>query len=262
VQVPRRDEAQGVPVAPADARPQEVNNDEDAFGIPGRLFRHAWLMIRLFGFIWFFTGGLGSSRTWMIAGAATIWFAIQAGLLGDRVDRVRRHLEGLLGPPNGPPVVQGAQAEVRGPPDDQQQRRNGVEPVNPEETAARLLRERAERDRGWLRQRLRTVEGAIALFVASLYPGVGERHVAAREEQRRQAEARAAELLRGAMEEVQGSNQRDDTDQEVNHDTGTEELVEPKVDVSQTSRTEGSDGGGNADTVAGSSSLPESQSNQ
>jgi len=262
VQIPRRDEAQAAPVAPADIRPLEANNEDDAFGIPGRLFRHAWLFIRLFGFIWFFTGGLGSNRTLMIAGAAIIWFAIQAGLLGDRVDRVRRHLEGLLGPPNGPPAVQRIQVEVAGLPEGQPQERNGVEPVDPEETAARLLRERAGRDRGWVRQRLRTVEGAVALFIASLYPGVGERHVAAREEQRRQAEARAAELLRAMTEEAQESNQQDGNDQDTNHGNETEEVVEPKIGSSEAARIEGSIGSGSIDTTEGGSTPPKGPRDQ
>lgn len=203
VAVQRRPDApQAAGAAPAAVGPQAAENG-DGEGIMGPLLRHVWLLIRLFGFIWFFTGGLGSSRTFLIAGAATVWFAIQAGLLGDRIDRLRQHFEGLLGPPAGAVAGQdnAHQAQAAALHD----QRRGEEPLDPQQTATRLLRQ--QRDRGWLRQTFRTIEGAVALFIASLYPGVGERHVAAREEQRRQAEARAAEVLRVSEEEAARADQ-------------------------------------------------------
>lgn len=239
IQVARPEDANAQPAAPAVVRPQAENGENDAFGMMGPLFQHTWLLVRLFGFIWFFTGGLGSSRTLMIAGAATIWFAIQAGLLGDRVDRIRRHFEGLLGPPNGPGGAQPAVGDVAAPPPTEPQRRNG-DPLNPEDTAARLLRERLERDRGWVRQMLRTIEGAVALFIASLYPGVGERHVAAREEQRRQAEARAAEVLR-ANEETRSSSQEqlDEAEEASGADTAFEGALDKQEKAKVTEAAEG-----------------------
>ena len=74
----------------------------------------------------------------------------------------------------------------------------------PQEAAERLLQERERQDVSILRQSVRRVERAIALFIASLVPGVGERHIAAREaaEVARQAEARERDeqALREAAE--------------------------------------------------------------
>jgi hypothetical protein len=48
----------------------------------------------------------------------------------------------------------------------------------------------------WAREQVRGVERAVALFVASLWPGVGERHVQARERERRQREEEGARQQR------------------------------------------------------------------
>jgi hypothetical protein len=63
----------------------------------------------------------------------------------------------------------------------------------PEQVAQRLLHENAAQNRGWLREQIRPVERAVALFVASLWPGIGEAHVRAQRELREQEERRAAE---------------------------------------------------------------------
>ncbi len=54
-----------------------------------------------------------------------------------------------------------------------------------------MLEERRRADGGWLVTQFQRVEHSLLLFLASLVPGVGERHIAARE-----AEANAAEAER------------------------------------------------------------------
>ena len=66
------------------------------------------------------------------------------------------------------------------------------------------------------------VEQAVALFLASLIPGVGERHVAAREEARRQEERERVEAQRAREEEEQ---KRKDTVEEVEKQVGEEQKV-------------------------------------
>ena len=97
----------------------------------------------------------------------------------------------------------------------------GTQPANREPTplqaAERLLQERERQDVGFIRQSFRRVERAVALFVASLVPGVGERHIAAREaaEAARQAEAREREER--ARKEEEEARER----QEGNADVGS-----------------------------------------
>ena len=87
--------------------------------------------------------------------------------------------------------------------------------MTPEEAATRLVRERQGRQgppRFW-RDVFYRIEQSIALFLASLIPGVGERHVRAREERRREdqriederrrAEGEAAEIQDRTGEDVQ-----------------------------------------------------------
>jgi hypothetical protein len=88
----------------------------------------------------------------------------------------------------------------------------------PEEVAQRLL-DRAARENAnpaanphlhWLRERVRPAERAAALFVGSLWPGVGEAAVQAREaEERRRAEEEIA-ARRREEEERQRENQARD----------------------------------------------------
>lgn len=113
---------------------------------------------------------------------------------------IRRHVENILplATNERPFIAQGANAgnnaNVM-----QDRAAPGVEAVpTPHQTAERLLRERDRREGGIFRQNLRRLERALALFVASLVPGVGERHIAARDaaEAARREEERSREEQR------------------------------------------------------------------
>lgn len=188
------------------------NQGEDLVGILGPVFRHLWLLIRLAGFVWFFTAGSMNSRTFILGGVAAVIFAAQVGLFGDRWERLQRHFEGLIGPlAPVPGHGQEAGADAHG-----ANRNDGIpnhaaaaDALNPQATAERLLRERAQQDRGWFMNRAVTVERALALFIASLYPGIGERHVAERERARLEAEAQEvarAQAAAAAQEANMGNN--------------------------------------------------------
>lgn len=73
--------------------------------------------------------------------------------------------------------------------------------MTPQEAAARLAREQRERNPQFWRDTFYRIEQSTALFLASLIPGVGERHVRAREEARRE-EQRIEEERRRAAEET------------------------------------------------------------
>jgi len=82
---------------------------------------------------------------------------------------------------------------------------------NPAEMAARLVAQRRERE-GWLQGQLRRVERASLLFLASLAPGVAERHIAnmeaeaQAERQRVEAEAAAAAAAEAARQAEASGN--------------------------------------------------------
>lgn len=81
--------------------------------------------------------------------------------------------------------------------------------ATPQQTAERLLRQRGQRDGILGRQYLRRAERAIALFLASLIPGVGERHIAARDAAEATRRAEERERARQTQDEDQARHERE-----------------------------------------------------
>jgi len=143
----------------------------------------------------------------MVSGLAFMVFLFNTGIFNGAAEQVwgpiRRHLEGLipLGPLPAPPARDGpAEAAREGPdpiPNEPAARRRQPEP-DPAEVAARLLEQRRQADRGWLMAQFRRAEHALLLFLASLVPGVGERHIAAREMEANAAEAERQRIIQAA----------------------------------------------------------------
>lgn len=176
---------------------QQVNQARDLARALLPLGGHLWLLIRLFGFVYFFTAGAGWRRTILLGLIASLVFIAQTGIFRPVLqgiwDPIRRHAEGLVPlAANERPRAGVGRTENNGDGTGTQPRNRGP---TPQEAAERLLQEREPQDVSFVRQSLRRAERAIALFVASLVPGVGERHIAAREaaEAARQAEARERE---------------------------------------------------------------------
>jgi len=137
---------------------------------------HLWLIFKLAAFVYFFAGGGGLYRPIMLGIVAGIVYLAQVGVFQDQFNLIRRHFEALL------PI--GAMAERAAQPNNHthaQQRGN----LTPEEAARRILQQRRDQRFGWIRDSMRTIERAFALFIASLFPGVGERMVHAQEERER-----------------------------------------------------------------------------
>ncbi|KAF2033921.1 hypothetical protein EK21DRAFT_57493 [Setomelanomma holmii] len=154
---------------------------------------HLWLIFKLACFVYFFsgTGWYKSILLGVIAGAV---YLAQIGVFEEQFNLVRRHFEALM------PV--GALAERAAQPRNAAQRQQRVEPgrnLTPEEAARRLLQQHQNGRVGWVRESMRTVERSFAIFVASLWPGIGERMVHAQEERLRTE--RAAEEERQQQEE-------------------------------------------------------------
>lgn len=167
---------------------------------------HMWLIFKLAAFVYFFSGGGGLYRPIMLGIVAAIVYLAQAGMFQEQINMARRHFEALL------PV--GALAERVAQPNTQrqtQQRGN----LSPEEAARRILQQRRDQRFGWIRDSMRAIERAFALFVASLFPGVGERMVHAQEERERlervaarEERERQEEETRRRAEEAQAERER------------------------------------------------------
>ncbi|RMZ73081.1 ubiquitin family [Pyrenophora seminiperda CCB06] len=160
-------------------QPQEANVNANPPAENDRIVNvagHLWLIFKLAAFVYFFAGGGGLYRPIMLGIVAGIVYLAQVGMFHDQFNLLRHHFEALL------PV--GAMAERAAQPNNQahtQHRGN----LSPEEAARRILQQRRDQRFGWLRESMRSVERAFALFIASLFPGVGERMVHAQEERER-----------------------------------------------------------------------------
>lgn len=115
-------------------------------------------------------------------------------------DPIRRHADNLM-PVAGheQPGADGRQAPLSG--------AGGTAggELSPEQVAQRLLEQRRAQGEHVIRQLFRRVERAIALFLASLAPGVAERHIQARDA------AEAALQLRLREREERERNERVDS---------------------------------------------------
>ncbi|KAH5717847.1 hypothetical protein HBI18_170610 [Parastagonospora nodorum] len=155
----------------------------------GNIAGHLWLLFKLACFVYFFsgTGWYKSILLGLIAGGV---YLAQLGMFEEQFRVIRQHLEAVL--PVGALAERAAQP-VR----PAQPGRN----MTPEEAARRLLQQQQDQRVGWLRDGVRTVERSLAIFVASLWPGIGERMVHAQEERIRAERAAEEERQRQAEEE-------------------------------------------------------------
>jgi hypothetical protein len=145
-----------------------------------------WLFMRLYVFTCFISEPNTWRRYLLLSLITIVVFLPRDNLLQRGIAQVRRHVDTLIGPPAPPARDAPVQANADG-----AAAPGGAQPVaanpTPAESAARLLREHEARNPNAIRDVLFRVERAVAMFVASLVPGVGERHVRAREDQRREA---------------------------------------------------------------------------
>ncbi|KAI1103075.1 hypothetical protein F4804DRAFT_342756 [Jackrogersella minutella] len=184
-----------------------------------QLWPNIWMIIRLGLFIWWFTSPTFSWSRWItVISVAVTFFLINTGLLNPLADQIwvpfRRHLENLIPLADG--HQQGAQAPAR-----PGNARNGngdaaADPgqqrdPNPADAAARLVQQRRNANANWLMDQARRLERAGILFLASIAPGVAERHIAQMEAEaraerrRREAEAEAAAAAVEQSERPEGS---------------------------------------------------------
>ena len=200
------------------ANPAAPAENERVANIAG----HLWLVFKLACFVYIFAGGGGWYRPLMLGSIAIIVYIVQLGVFEAQLNVVRQHFEALL--PNADRLAQGRQANnnqdnANAAAATGDARRNG--PVTPEEAARRLLLQQRNNQFGWARDAMRTLERGVALFVASLWPGIGERMVHAQEERERlervaasEARERQEEEERRRREEEEAGRQGDDKQDE------------------------------------------------
>jgi len=187
------------PLAGAPLRP----NNPGA-GALAALIPHIWLLVRLGLFIWWFASPNSSWQRWAtVLSVAIAVFIINTGILDGFANQawgpIRQHLDGLI------PLADPARARRENNPQDPAAPNNehiqaaeGARDPNPREAAARLLARRRHANASWLMDQVRRMERAGLLFLASIAPGVAERHIdhleaeERAERQRRETEAAAA----------------------------------------------------------------------
>lgn len=185
------------PVAQAALQPLHGANPMAGFGqLLLRLAPHLWNIGRLGFFVWLFVGPNSSWTRWFVViSAAVLTFVVGTGAFNGMSEHfwrpMMRHLESLFPTLDRPDQRQPVPAV-----------QPGMEP-DPTNMAARLVADHNRRQ-PWLSEQLRRLERAGLLFLASIAPGVAERHIANLEEV-----ARAEEIRRRQVEEAAAALARD-----------------------------------------------------
>jgi len=221
------------PHPPAPAQPQLVarqaqqdrNNEENA--LLNFLLVRGWLFLRLYMFVFVLSESGTWRRIFMLGSAIIFCLLPRQNPFTDAFQAARRHFDNLIGPPNipdrppeqprqAPEQARNAQGQDQG-----QNAQHGSSPgrsrqqqppmPTPEEAARRLLAQQNRRNPNPILNWLYRIEQGLVLFFASLIPGLGERHVQAREQARRileEEERRAREEReRAETEQSQQSGQ-------------------------------------------------------
>lgn len=209
--------------APQQRQQEQPNQARDLIRILLPLGGHVWLLVRLFGFVYFFTGGGGYRRALLLGFCAFVVFIVQTGIFRPFIQQawepLRRHIENLLPLANNNDLGQIPQAAPNlhnnndsNPDNHQDLATNWM--LTPQQAADRMLRGRQNRADSLTRQYIRRAERAIALFIASLVPGFGERHIAAREaaeaaslEEERARQRAEEERLKKEREQQEGHSE-------------------------------------------------------
>jgi hypothetical protein len=164
-------------------------------------------------FVWWFTSSDNSWSRWItVTLIAIAVFVVNTGILNGHVNQlwepIRGHLDALLplADAHAAPRAQQQPAAVRPIANDdnnavaEQAAQQQTNVPDPAQVAARLLAQRRANNANWLMDQVRRLERAGLLFLASIAPGVAERHIAHIEAQERAAQAERERLQREAEE--------------------------------------------------------------
>ncbi|KAK6823924.1 hypothetical protein RU639_006439 [Aspergillus parasiticus] len=191
------------------------NNEPVGFA---RIIRRIWLFVRLYFFCYMFSEPGTWSRVLLVTLAVIISLlsetSVPRQLYGMIISPLQRHLEGLIhfsADEHVPPRPQGTDAAGSSGYSNQPGHNRAAAPTG-------------------LRHNLRRVERSLALFVASLVPGVGERHVEVRN---------AAEAARNA-ERAREEEEERRRQEEASNGEGVTEQEQQNQEENPTSRPESS----------------------
>ncbi|KIW90117.1 uncharacterized protein Z519_09548 [Cladophialophora bantiana CBS 173.52] len=226
---------------PALAQAQQNGEDNDLFGF---IINRGWLFLRLYLFMFVFSEP-GTWKRWlMIIAAAIICLQPRDGPFTRMLTAARRHLDNLIGPtpPQPPPEAVAQQqnpaanqpgaGQLRGNAAQRPAHVRGAIRMTPEEARARLHQGRQTHQQPFWRDTLYRVEQSIALFLASLIPGVGERHVRARAEARREEQRREEERTRAEADAAAQRQNGEEADAEAGEMQGSSVAAKnPEVDL-------------------------------
>lgn len=187
-----------------------------------QIWPHIWLVARLGVLIWLFSSPYSSWSRWVIVICAAITvFLANAGFLNPVVEQFwvpfRRRFENLFPVAHGP--HRDGQAAVRDANAQGGNRDAVAEPeqrereLDPADTAARLVQQRRNANANWLMDQARRLERAGILFLASIAPGVAERHIAQMEAEAAAERRRREEAAAAAAAEAEQPEQPDNAEQ-------------------------------------------------
>jgi hypothetical protein len=184
-----------------------------AAAVLAAIWPHIWLVIRLAAFVWWFTSSDNSWSRWItVTLIAIAVFVVNTGILNGHANQlwepIRRHLDALLPladahaaphPQQQPTAARPVANDDNNPLAGQAAQQQANVP-DPAQVAARLVAERRENNANWLMDQVRRMERAGLLFLASIAPGVAERHIAHIEAQERAVQAERERIQREAEE--------------------------------------------------------------
>lgn len=184
-------------------------NNPGAGALVAAVWPHVWLIIRLVIFVWWFTSSDASWSRWLaMVAIAIIVFIVNTGILDGVVNQawnpVRQHLEGLLPLGDANPAPGGPRPEAHDMNNPRVVRHEAApaQAPDPAQVAARLVDQRRHDNANWLLGQVRRLERAGLLFLASIAPGVAERHIAHLEAQERAERQRREEAEEAAAREA------------------------------------------------------------
>ncbi|RKF80012.1 putative ubiquitin family protein [Golovinomyces cichoracearum] len=215
-----------------------------ARGIGLQVGQILWLIARLVVLFLLFTAGNSSWTRWLMAsGIAFIVLIAFTGFLNGVVQQVwspiRRHLESLV--PLGPVHNQNVPIQPNGvhgqAGDEERIQMNLPEDINrnepnPLEYPSRGIEQQVRSNSELLMTQIRRLEQSLILFVASLVPGVSERHIAHREALANREAERQQQLLEATAQRATRVNTENSETRQPENIENTETNAQSQIDSS------------------------------
>ncbi|KAK5684843.1 hypothetical protein LTS10_002918 [Elasticomyces elasticus] len=225
-------------VAANPAAPQAAAAVPDPNGPAQAIMNNIWLLFRVLIFVYFVMGSnLGWRRPAALAVIGIGFWMVRAGLFGEG-GVARRWWEGVVRVGPAAPAQQAVGGQGQGGEQGGVVGQGGVmgqggaagqgAMPTPEQVAQRLIDEQRDQRLGRWREIVRPVERAVALFVASLWPGIGEAYVRDQEREVQRVRDEAEVEARRREEEAKKAEEEKATNEAAGEASqeGSEKVVE------------------------------------